>query len=332
MKTVKVLICVVLIIGLLAMLNFSMNGSSLVTTENPFGLKGAGVRPEGEKLTNIDMSKDDITLAYELYTLACLNDKNAEYRAWYSICPTSNVAVGMDNKILLNILEIKNKNEYYRIDYRIKDDVPLFNKMPALEVLINRFLQIVTTERRYASLELGKGYYQLTLNADTDQEGAPYANWDKILEDITEEPRIFNSAQEADYSKSDHIIALDTISKASVTYNEEKGVYSVSLVLDVESIDPELGVNKATLKTRPIIQEGANAEDAHYTTLEISFEVWDNGFFKEYNSYELWEATVNIIRDLPITSEFQYHEVYSYNPDDCDISKYYKDGNFIDNY
>ncbi len=330
MKVVKVLICVVLILGLAVMVNFGAQGSSLVTAENPFGLRGTGVRPSGEKLTNIDMSVDEIALAYQLYTIACLNDKNLPYRAFYSICPTSNLAMGMDNKILLNILEIKNGEEYYRIDYRIKDSVPLFTALPTLEVTINYFLQIVTTERRYASLELGHGLYQLTLNANTDENGAPYANWSKIHEDITEDIHIFNAAQEGVYEKSAHTIALDTIKAATVAYNEAKGIYTVDITLDVETIDPVLGVNKATQNTRPIIQEGADAPDAHYTEITMSYEIWDNGYFKEFKAHEKWEATT--MGRLAIKSEFNYHDIYSYLDTDCVISKYYKDGDFVDSY
>lgn len=329
MKIIKTFIAIVLIAGLAVMVNVGLEEEGLVTAENPFGLAGVGIRPDGEKLTNIDMSKDEIELAYQLYTIACQNDKNAEYRACYSICPTSNLAVNMDNKILLNILEIKNKEEFYRIDYRIKDDVPLFNAMPALEVLINRFLQIVTTERRYASLSQGYSQYQLTLNATTNDDGAPYANWSKILEDLTEELPIFHPSQEEEYEKSAHIIALDTIQSASVTYDEAKGIYSVTVSLDVFSIDPVLGVNKATLKTRPIIQEGADAEDAHYTELEISFDLWDNGYFKDFHSKEHWRATT--VANLAVVCTFVYHDRYSYKEADCDISKYYNNG-FINDY
>ncbi len=329
MKVVKILISVILILGLAVMVNAGLEEEALITAENPFGLTGVGVRPDGEKLTNIDMQKDEIELAYQLYSIACQKDKEAEYRACYSICPTSNLAAGMDNKILLNILEIKNREEYYRIDYRIKDDVPLFNAMPALEVIINHFLQIVTTERRYASLSQGHGLYQLTLNATTNEAGAPYANWSKILEDITQDLPIFHNSQEEDYAKSAHIIALDTIQSASVTYDEENGIYTVTVSLDVFSIDPVLGVNKATSITRPIIQEGADSEDAHYTELEISFDIWDNGYFKDFHSKEIWKATT--VASLAIVSTFVYHDRYSYKEADCDISKYYNDG-FIDNY
>ena len=123
-----------------------------VVTDNPFGLVGLGEKPEGEVISPYDTSvtgEDAITLAVQMYDLACANDKNATNRAILSICHTSNVSNisgnRMDNKILLNILEIKNGNEYYRIDYRIKEDVPLFNAMPMLEDAINKSLELVTT-------------------------------------------------------------------------------------------------------------------------------------------------------------------------------------------
>jgi hypothetical protein len=329
MKIAKTIIVILLIVGLAAMINYGVKSPALAKADNPFGLMSTGVRPEGEKLTGIDMEKDQIALALELYYLACQKDKDAPCRAFYSICPTSNVSAGMDNRILLNILEIKNGEEFFRIDYRLKDSVPLFDRMPFLEVPLNQLIRLVTTERKYYNLSMEHALYQQVLNANTDENGIPYANWTTLYKESQLDPVIFNSAQEQPYRKSSHIIEEDTVTDASVTYNEEGGIYYVTISLDVETIDPELGVNKATKDTLVSIKEGAGSDNVRFTSVEVEFQMWDNGYFKEYSCIENWEGKVAM--NLNVSSEFYYRDIYSYAEADCDISAYYANGAFVNN-
>ena len=256
------------------------------------------------------------------------------HRAFYSVCPTSNVAMNMDNKVLLNILEIKNDKEFYRIDYRLKDEIPLFSYFP--EKQINNFIKLVTTERRYMHIDMDHTRYQQILNANTDENGIPFAIWTDTsrLEEKTDpesggsKPKTFSRHQPGDYSKSDHIIEIGTVSTATVTYDAEAGVYKVVMELDVE-ID-ENGNNRATENTRPLILEGANSKDAHYTQILVEFELWDNGYYKEFKSTEFWEGTT--VFNLSVDSKFFYHDIYSYDVRDCNISKFYANDEFIDYY
>lgn len=341
MKRIIKLVTVMLIIAISCVMMFGCKKPViLATADNPFALAGLNVRPAGAKSVIKDVNvegQDAINLAVELYELASNNDKNVSHRAFYSVCPTNNVAMKMNNKILLNILEIKNADEYYRIDYRLKEDVELFNRFSTLEKPINEAIKLVTTERRYMKTDMDYTRYQMVTNALTDINGVPYADWSdtaKIDEKVDpaqgpSKPKLFSASQEGEYRKSDHIIDTDTILSAVVTYDEVKGVYKVSLELDCTIVD---GVNKATQNTRPLIQDGSGADNAKYDQILIEFEIWDNGYFKEFKSTEYWSAQMKIVMTLDITSEFLYHDVYSYDINDCNISKYYAGGQFIDDY
>lgn len=331
---------VAIVVIISGMLLVGCNNDPLVTSDNPFGLYELGdTRPEGEKieLSDLDVdTNDENALAIALYELANLNDKTTAHRAMYSFCPTSNVAMGMDNRILVNILEIKNGDEFFRVDYRLEDDVPIFSALP--KKAINNALELVVTERRYANTDMDYTRYQKIKNAQTTvkaneddpiEEGIPYAIWEeKDITEITDpeqqpsKPQIFSASQEGTYYKSAHNVSIDTISEASVEYREDEGVYFVSMTLDVSN-------PVTTENTRPLIQEGSGADNADYNEIVIEFEMWDNGYYKEFWSNEYWSATLNIF-SLEISSTFEYHDVYSYDVRDCDISKYYADGEFVD--
>ncbi|MGI6702249.1 MAG: hypothetical protein ACOX3U_07335 [Christensenellales bacterium] len=335
-KSIKISL-IVLVLTLTMIMSGCKESTPLATSENPFGLIGMDIRPDIEGKIDIDIDSDDqIALAVQLYEIACDNDKEVDCRAYYSYCPTNNVAIGMNNKILLNILEVKSGDEYFRIDYRLRDDIPLFNYMPGSEDTINKFIKLVTTERRYANTDMDHTLYEQVLNASTTEEGIPYANWSNESDIIKftdpsespSKPRVFSKNQEGVFRKTEHVIDQDTVKSATVTYDEEDGIYSVRIELDC-TLD-ENDYNKATEFTRPYILEGANSKDAHYTDIIIEFDLWDNGYFKEYYSTEKWFG--HTVLNLEVSSEFLYKDVFSYDERDCVISKFYKDGDFVDDY
>jgi hypothetical protein len=336
-KLVKTLTAM-LLIAVMSVFLFGCGGDEEppVTTDNPFGLVGLGVKPEGEVVSPYDTTVTGdaaITLAVEMYDLACANDKNATNRAILSICHTSNVSVmgdnnRMDNKVLLNILEIKSGNEFYRIDYRIKEDIPLFNAMPMLEDAINKSLELVTTERKYTNTSMDYLKYEKTHNALTDADGIPYADWTDA-EDVTTEQKemqIFAASQDGDVRPTEHTVNTNTVSEATITYNETEGFYAVNMTLDCS-------LDETTENTRHYIQEGSKADNAAYQTITVQFEMWNNGYFKSFGTNEYWTAQLDFkIMKVGVESTFPYYNEYSYDPDDCVISKYYTNDDFIDNY
>jgi len=339
MKKLLKIVTIISIIAVSATFFYGCKQEVLATSENPFALASMEVRPSGEKMDafNIDLEGEAaIAKAVELYELACYNDKQLDYRACYSVCPLDAKAMGLNNEVLLNILEIKNGTEYYRIDYRLKKNITLFTVAPYAEEQINNSIELVTTERRYMSTSMDYTWYQKVRNAKTDENGVPYADWSKA-EDITElkdpeqgpsKPKIFNKNQEGDYTKTDHVINEDTVKTATITYDESKGIYTVTIELDC-TIDDN-GYNAATEFTRPLIQEGAGTDNAKYNKIVIEFELWDNGYFKKYKSTEDWDAKA--LNLFPVTSSFYYTDLYSYDAEDCNISKYFKDGAFVNDY
>ncbi len=332
-----------------------------------------GAKPSFAALaTPYDTSRTDEDairiLAVQMYNDACLRDLQATQRATYSYVPTHNVAMNMDNQVLLNIYEIKNGNEYYRIDYRLKKDIPLFNALPTAERSINNMLELVTTERRYMNTDMDTIKYEKILNASTNADGVPYANWSDTDKLTTKEEgvglnKVFNNDIDIDYAtdwnidigckyqKSEFVINENTVDTATVAYNDVEGFYTIDVTLDCALVYgddiPEgkvtdknntgsrsyasLGYNEATELTRAYIQDGAGTDNVAYTSIHITMEVWDSGHFKTYSSVESWEGTLNIF-SIGVSSDFLYYDVYSYDEENCNISKYYTNDDFVDDY
>lgn len=277
--------------------------------------------PDKPKFADIDMitdlkiptkDEDKNKLAYDLYALANKNDQAVEGRMYYSFCPTDNIAMGMSQKIDLYIFNIKDGDEFFRIDYRVKNSVPLLDTMPWL----NNALELVTTERNYYNPKLGKMYYEKVRNADLDKDkNIPIANWEetksnKIYKEQRSAP-YYNATQDKKYEKCDHTILADTIKSAEIKKTED-GV-KVKIVLDC--------VNPITTeKTRPLIIEGANAKNAEYKEITVEFELWANGYYKTYTQSDLW--TAKAMGTIDIVSTFDYTDVYVYDKKIYDLSKW----------
>lgn len=252
-----------------------------------------------------------IAKAYELYDLANKNDQKVDERLFYSYCPTSNIAAGMDNKIDLHIFELKNKNEYFRIDYRVENNIPLFNAFPAAKNSINKMLTLVTTERQYYKTGMQNRKFESVLNSTINEAGIPVATWDDIKKQEDREIPYFNASQELNYQKFDHTVSVETIKTASI--EKIDNYYLVRVSLDCEN-------PKTTEKTRKGIQDGSGDERASYISIDMEFEIWDNGYYKQTKSVEHWGNAK--VMSFSVESTFTYTDKYEYDLSKTSIATY----------
>lgn len=254
-----------------------------------------------------------IKMAVDIYELANSNDQFANGRMFFSTCTSSNNAAGMDNKIDLIIFELKDANEYFRIDYRVKNSIPLFDNplTKPMEKTLNDSLNLVLTERIYYDLQTGGECIKQTVkNAQTDEKNMPYADWTNPISDVVAVP-VFSGEQDGEYQRCSHSITRNTVTKATITHNDEEGYFSISLTVDT---------SKACEETNKGIRDGSGDPNAEYTELLVEFEVWDSGYYKSYHEYNKWKGKAAKIID--INSSFDYHDVYSYNVADYDIDTF----------
>ena len=255
------------------------------------------------------------SMAVNIYEIANENDQLVEGRLYYSTCTSSNVSAGMDNKIDLIIFSLKDGEEYFRIDYRVKNNVPLFNIVgKSMERNLNESLNLVLAERIYYNNAVGGDCIKQTVkNADRDENIMPYADWSNPQEDVVDVPAYLESQMDDDnyYKRCAHDISEETIKSVTITHNDELGYYTVSLNVDTD---------KACTVTNEDIRAGSGDSNAKYVELLVEYEVWDSGYYKSYHEYSRW--TGKAIGVFAIESSFDYHDVYSYNVADYDIDTF----------
>ena len=103
------------------------------------------------------------------------------------------------------------------------------------------------------------------------------------------------------------ILNADTVTKASVSHNDEYGFYEIELVVDVNSNALEL----ATESTR----ESADSKDIVFVYQTIKCEIWDCGLFRYYATDDSWAGTLKGF--LGGTSINEWEKYFTYNKENA---------------
>ena len=109
----------------------------------------------------------------------------------------------------------------------------------------------------------------------------------------------------------------NTIKSATVDYNEEDGYYIVSIVVDSDKEYTHIDTAWALQDNK-----GANDKNARFTALSITFELWDNGYFKQWEMWESWQAPKGTM-GFSMSADQYYKAVFSYNVYSADFTKFY---------
>ncbi len=123
-----------------------------VTATTPFEVNVPATQEALDALSD----EDRITLAVALYYHANAKYINAPCAGYSSKSYTDNLAVGMHNRVNLDILQINNNGEMYRADYRWNGGIDIFGLIP--EETANAMLELTCAERRYANKNMTATY------------------------------------------------------------------------------------------------------------------------------------------------------------------------------
>ena len=141
----------------------------------------------------------------------------------------------------------------------------------------------------------------------------------------TDQHIFFSTGDDANkYDAEGNLVEEDyynTIVSATVEYNAEGGYYVVHMVMDSTKHYTHLDTNWA-------LQDNKGAKDptARFTRFEVTFELWDNGYFKQWEMWEDWDAP-KAHGLLHMSAEQYYLTVFSYDEMDADFSDYYVPAN-----
>ena len=296
-----------------------------------------------------------IEQAIWLYDYANYLDQMLDYRFYYSYCPTllDTPVVGL-NKVDLHRYEIKNKNEYFKVEYRVKREIPLFTMLPTMEADINKSLKLVLAERWYANLGAKKAYneddeplviYQEVANskmvssakgdimvpsadfsekAVTDNmKGKKYTNYtpkngkSKYPDGYTVPAFTASQYEDEDYyyTRLPFVVDLDTVLSATVAPSVgEDGLPDGGLKVTMVLDTDNYDATEFALEG---IKEGTKDPNSRFTSIEFDFTVWDTGYYKYFNETERWEATISVpmFGNLGMSSLFKYQDIYRYDYD-----------------
>ena len=141
----------------------------------------------------------------------------------------------------------------------------------------------------------------------------------------TDQHIFFSTGDDANkYDAEGNLVEEDyynTIVSATVEYNAEGGYYVVHMVMDSTKQYTHIDTNWA-------LQDNKGAKDptARFTRFEVTFELWDNGYFKQWEMWEDWDAP-KAHGLLHMSAEQYYKTVFSYDEMDVDFSDYYVPAN-----
>lgn len=314
-----VLIVVLSGVGVLIYMQNQKTTNYVPAEQNRHNFEGLLARPSFSGTVNSDIPEDETELidyAYNLYALAMANAKSCEEMLAFSNCSTVFSVIGISNYIDLDIVLLKNQDEYFRIDYRLKNNVPFLN-IKAFAKQINDSLDLVITERYYATTSMENMAYQKVKNAYTDENNLPYADWTSADYALTEKElpkQVYSSTQEGNFTLVGYTVSPETIKSAVVSHNKKDKYYSVDMIFDCT-------VPSLTADVINLIRDGSNDPNANYNEMKMTFTVWDNGYLRSLKSYETWSAAALGVSALKFESSFDYSWMISYNQNDCDMTK-----------
>ncbi len=119
----------------------------------------------------------------------------------------------------------------------------------------------------------------------------------------------------------------NTIKEATVTYNEAEGYYEVHMVMDSTK-------DYTHIDTLWALRDDGGTKDpgAKFTKLEVTFQLWDNGYFKKWEMWEDWDCD-KAYGLLPMAAVQHYESYFSYAKEDAVFESYLEEsGLAIGNY
>jgi hypothetical protein len=285
--------------------------------ENPTQQFSVGDKPPSLALSlsipeEEDDMEDKIEFAVMLYDQANALYKNTEDVALMVASSTS--MFGGLVKVPGYRYIVKNSDEYYYLEYSF---IPPSND--AISGLFSGLAGAIAKEstqfalRKYYDSSMDSIRVQRVINPTPsmvfDEETGKNiytVDWTEVVDEEEDIP-IFYSGQSVPYVQTEQIINEDTVTSAEVSYNAEEGYYTLVLELDT---------TLATTLTQARLRENSDNDQAFYTRLIQTIEIWDNGYFRYFRAQDDWEGpgAITMTSEIDFRTYFYYDEFWT-NPE-----------------
>ena len=112
---------------------------------------------------------------------------------------------------------------------------------------------------------------------------------------------------------SDNLLADNPINSGTLTYDAEKGLYTLSCSLNC--VDSDV----LDLSTKSMI-DSCGSKQFKYVEKNITLEIWECGLIRRYYNTNKWEATL-LPKSFKVhgTSDSYYEQLFTYNKEDLKI-------------
>ena len=294
------------------------------TDFNP-ALMDASVRPEGDKLASItipDATDTDaiIECALQLYRIANYNLQHDSKVAYVVNTNTEVLKVATGGIRYM----VKNNNELFKADYFY---------VPTDAGIAGSFAKAASPEytnygyRYYYNNETKTGREQKAkdLSYAIQSNGAILfgVNWNDLYFDnnITKTPTEFASSNTT-YKYYNYVWNENTILSAEVQYFENRGYYELKVELDASN-------EETVAEGLQDLRNGAGDEDAYYTKIVETVQIWDNGRYKQFNTKDSWYSPHIHGMRISASSYNDYRTTFYYDEYSLNISNYQYATEFI---
>ena len=307
MKRVKKLIvalsAIVVIAVVFAGFLAPMLGDDAPAVMEPFK---PGEKPAGEKLDLVMPDASDTEavkkFAADLYAIAsekyCTAD-NVAYQTTYT-----NTMLGVPVSGYRFNLRNQDKTHYTEYAYISGD-----TSDPTIKLLAGIMGAIAGDSTRFAEARYtddSMDYIQSYKYVAPDQEQQPTPVLDEAgypSFDIAWEEGVKGKMVKKDYGYrlTDHDVLAETILEAEVTYNEEEGYYTLKLKLDLQKAPEKI--------TLPNLKASSGMDNAEYTKLDQTIEIWDNGYPRYFLAEDTWKGMIE--SELVFSTTYYFDEYWT---------------------
>ncbi len=299
-------VIVILIVGLIAPM-FTKTEVELV----PFA---PDVKPAGEKLNLTLPDMDDkaavIEFAVSLYEIA-----SEKY------CTTENVAymVQYKNEMIMGGLTIPVIGQRYDVRNGDKEYYTEFSFVVSEDEMLGGIASLASprstrfAEARYTDSTMDYTQSLKTFNANANKaptytldDSGIYSYdvaWGGDTTELTEMAK-----HDYGYRLTEQDITRETVTDATVAYNEEEGYYTLVLTLDPVKASEAITIHNLR----------SNVENAYYTSMVQTIEIWDNGLPRSFHAVDGWEGSMVI----KLASILDFRTSYYYSEDYVNIENY----------
>lgn len=279
-----------------------------------------GDKPEGEKLDLVMPDANDVEavkkFAADLYAIASEKYCTAESVAYQTSYTNAMLGVPVSGYRF----NVRNQDKTHYTEYAyISGDT----NDPTIKLLAGIMGAIAGDSTRFAEArytDATMDYVQSFKYVAPDQDAQPTPVIDESgypSFDIAWDQGAKSEMAKHDYGYrlTDHDILPETILEASVTYNEEEGYYTLKLKLDLEKAPEKI--------TLPNLRESSGMDNAAYTKLDQTIEIWDNGYPRYFLAEDTWQGMIESELIFSTTYYFDEYwtniENYQYMTDYCKL-------------